>query len=66
LARGLIARDHARGEIGALADGRIPGRQSLEEITLFKSVGLAAQDLICAADVYRRARDACVGVRVTL
>jgi ornithine cyclodeaminase/alanine dehydrogenase-like protein (mu-crystallin family) len=66
LARGLIRRDHARGEIGALADGRVPGRQSPDEITLFKSVGLAAQDLICAAAVYRRAQEAGAGVRATL
>jgi ornithine cyclodeaminase len=66
LARGLITRQHARGEIGALAAGDIPGRQSATEITLFKSVGLAAQDLICAAAVYRRAQQADVGVRAPL
>lgn len=66
LSRGLIARGHARGEIGALADGRIPGRESPEAITLFKSVGLAAQDLVCAAAIYRRALRAGFGVRATL
>lgn len=66
LARGLITRRHARGEIGALAAGAIPGRHSSTEITLFKSVGLAAQDLICAAAIYRRAQEADVGVRATL
>ncbi|HWE64514.1 MAG TPA: ornithine cyclodeaminase family protein [Chloroflexota bacterium] len=66
LARGLITRDHPRGEIGALAAGAIPGRHDETEITLFKSAGLAAQDLICAAAVYRRAQEADVGVRASL
>lgn len=64
--RGLIARETVRGEIGALAAHRIAGRRSDAEITLFKSVGLAAQDIICAAAVYRRAQEAGVGVRTTL
>ncbi|MDB5074822.1 MAG: Ornithine cyclodeaminase [Chloroflexi bacterium] len=66
LARGVIQRDHAVGEIGALADGRLPGRTSSTQITVFKSVGLAAQDLLCAAAVYRRALEAAVGVRASL
>ena len=66
LARGSIGHDHVRGEIGDLAKGIIPGRQSEDEITMFKSVGLAAQDLFCAAAVYRRARAAGRGVEVSL
>jgi len=66
LARGAIRRDHAVGEIGALVDGRIPGRTSEQQITLFKSVGLAAQDLVCAATVYERAREAGVGQHASL
>ncbi len=64
--RGVIGRDHVVGEIGALAAGEIPGRQGDRQITLFKSVGLAAQDLVCAAAVYRRAREACMGIRAAL
>jgi ornithine cyclodeaminase/alanine dehydrogenase-like protein (mu-crystallin family) len=66
LARGSIGRDHVRGEIGALAAGTIPGRQSEQEITMFKSVGLAAQDLFCAAAVYQRALATGQGVQVRL
>lgn len=66
LARGQIRRDHARGEIGAVADGRIPGRESDDQITVFKSVGLAAQDLMCAAAVFRRAHEAGVGLRASM
>ena len=65
-ARGAIARDHAVGEIGALIDGRIAGRRDDRQITVFKSVGLAAQDLVCAAAVYERARDAGIGIEAAL
>ena len=40
---------------------KVAGRESDEEITLFKSVGLAVQDLSCAALVYQKAREASVG-----
>ena len=66
LSRGIIRRDHARGEIGALAAGMIAGRSSPEEITVFKSVGLAAQDIACAAAVYRRAKQAGIGLHAAL
>jgi len=40
-------------ELGAIAAGRAPGRQSDADITLFESQGLAAQDLIVAEAVWR-------------
>jgi ornithine cyclodeaminase/alanine dehydrogenase-like protein (mu-crystallin family) len=64
--RGLIRRESVLGEIGALAAGEIAGRTSAEQITLFKSVGLAAQDLMCAAAVFHRAQAAGVGAPVNL
>ena len=42
-------------EIGAIVAGDLPGREDIGEITFFKSVGLAAQDLAVAGLVYRRA-----------
>ncbi len=66
LSRGVIRHEIIVGEIGALAEGRIPGRLSGDQVTVFKSVGLAAQDLACAAAVYRRAKAAGVGVRAPL
>ncbi|MGH2389072.1 MAG: ornithine cyclodeaminase family protein [Chloroflexota bacterium] len=65
-ARGLIGRNQVIGEMGALAAGEIQGRTSVGQITLFKSVGLAAQDLTCAAAAYRRADAAGVGTRVAI
>jgi len=45
----LITAEHIAGEIGAALAGTIPGRQSAAQITLFKSVGMAAQDAVAAA-----------------
>ncbi len=51
LSEGAIAIDHVRGDLGALAAGTVAGRSRPDEITLFKSVGLAVQDLAAAAAV---------------
>ncbi len=51
-----IGPEHIRAEIGELLIGTRPGRASLEEITLFKSLGLAIEDLAAADYVYRRAQ----------
>lgn len=47
--------DHIRGEIGELLIGVAEGRKSPEEITLFKSLGLAVEDLAAAAFLYEKA-----------
>lgn len=63
---------HAAAEAGAfdwskavpLADivaGRVAGRTSPGEVAIFKSVGLAAEDVALAAEIVRRARDAGIG-----
>ena len=52
LAEGAIARSHVVGEIGALLLGRIAGRRDAREITVYKSLGLVAQDLFAAHAVY--------------
>lgn len=48
LRAGLISEDHILAEIGAVLAGLTPGRTSDEEITVFKSVGNAIQDLAVA------------------
>jgi ornithine cyclodeaminase/alanine dehydrogenase-like protein (mu-crystallin family) len=44
------------GEIGEVAAGSLPGRQSADEITLFKSLGMAVEDVATADLVYRKAQ----------
>jgi alanine dehydrogenase len=51
---GIITKDHILGEIGELVQGKKVGRRDDNEITLFKSVGNAVQDLVAAAEVYKR------------
>lgn len=53
-------------ELGAIALGRQPGRRTDDDITWFKSVGLAAQDMACAAEILRRAEEKNVGAVLRL
>jgi ornithine cyclodeaminase/alanine dehydrogenase-like protein (mu-crystallin family) len=52
-AQGLIGDDHLAGEIGDVLAGRVEGRQGLDQITVYKSLGHAAQDLAVAAWLYK-------------
>ena len=52
----VIAAGRIVAEIGEVVAGTAPGRRSPDEITLFKSVGLAIEDLAAADLVYRKAR----------
>ena len=54
---GAIGPDHIRAEIGEVLHGDKPGRTSPEEITLFKSLGLAVEDLAAAEYLYRKAKE---------
>jgi ornithine cyclodeaminase/alanine dehydrogenase-like protein (mu-crystallin family) len=49
---GIIQEDHIIGEIGNYCLGKIPGRKSEKDITIFKSVGVAIQDYVVASDIY--------------
>jgi ornithine cyclodeaminase/alanine dehydrogenase len=64
ISEGAITWDHIAGEIGEVIAGKIPGRRNAEEITVFKSVGLAMQDAVVAAEVYRRALSAGLGTKL--
>jgi ornithine cyclodeaminase len=61
---GAIGPEHIRAEIGELVIGAKPGRTSPDEITLFKSLGLAVEDLASAEYVYRKAQEKKVGTWV--
>jgi ornithine cyclodeaminase/alanine dehydrogenase-like protein (mu-crystallin family) len=54
---GAVGPDHIKGEVGELLAGTIQGRKSDEEITLFKSLGLAVEDLAAADYLFHRAQD---------
>jgi ornithine cyclodeaminase len=52
---GAVADDHIQGEIGEVLEGKAPGRRSDTEITLFKSLGIAVEDLAAGMHVVRKA-----------
>ncbi len=54
IGEGLVGADHIHCELGDLVLGRREGRSSESQVTLFKSVGLAAQDLFAARAVLCR------------
>jgi alanine dehydrogenase len=66
IAGGVIGADHVHAEIGEVIDGRRPGRTSPDELTLYKSVGVAVQDAAAAALVLRAAREHGAGREVDL
>jgi ornithine cyclodeaminase/alanine dehydrogenase-like protein (mu-crystallin family) len=63
---GIICAADIHAEIGEIAAGRRPGRERDDEITYFKSVGNAAQDVAVAAAICARAAALALGVEVAL
>ncbi len=61
---GAVDDSHIRGELGEILLGQIPGRQSRTEITLFKSLGLAVEDLASAHYIYHQAVQQGIGTAV--
>jgi len=51
-AAGLIGDDHVVGEIGQVLDGTLAGRQSADQVTVYKSLGHVVQDLAAAQALY--------------
>lgn len=66
LSQGLISREHIETELGEIVADDKPGRQSAEQITLFKSVGLAVQDVFAATLALSNARRLNLGTEVTM
>jgi ornithine cyclodeaminase/alanine dehydrogenase-like protein (mu-crystallin family) len=61
LAAGAITAAHILGEIGEVAKGSVPGRTAADQITLYKSLGVAPQDLAAAHHALAKARAAGMG-----
>jgi len=61
---GLVGPDHIRAELGEILTGSKAGRTSPDEITLFKSLGLAVEDLAAAAYLYKKAKESNAGTWV--
>jgi ornithine cyclodeaminase/alanine dehydrogenase-like protein (mu-crystallin family) len=63
---GAIGPEHIRAELGQLLAGTAEGRTSPDDLTVFKSLGLAVEDLAAAEHLYRRARETGTGTEVDL
>ncbi|HFK1452148.1 ornithine cyclodeaminase family protein [Bacillus pacificus] len=61
---GLFKASNIHAELGQIISGEKAGRESDEEITVFKSVGLAVVDIIVAKYLYERAVERGVGERI--
>ena len=63
---GAIHPDGIHADLGEIVSGAKPGRESSTEITLFKSVGMAIEDIATASFAYRQALAAGLGTRIEL
>jgi len=63
---GSIDESHIVGEIGDVILGKVKGRRSPDEITLFKSLGLAVEDLAAANHIYKKAAAINAGTLIEL
>jgi len=61
---GAFGEDHILGELGDVVLGRVDGRRSADEVTLFKSLGIAIEDLAAAHAIHARARARGKGIAV--
>jgi len=63
---GLLSEKDLHSELGAIVNGKKPGRESKEEITYFCAVGMGAEDVAVAKRVYDEAISKGLGVYLTL
>ena len=63
---GAIEASHVRGTLADVVSGKVAGRESDEETTLFRSCGLAIEDLVTAQLAYERAITHGIGLKVEL
>lgn|SRR5262245_17518806 len=66
LNEGAITPSHIKGELADLVSGKIPGRTSPSEITVFKSCGIAIEDLVTGLLAYQNAIARGIGTSVEL
>ena len=64
--QGIITKEHIHTELGDVVAGAKPGRTSEEEITLFKTIGIAVQDVAAASAVLTKAESLSLGFRIEL
>ena len=63
---GIFTAEHIHGDLGEVVAGKIAGRESETEVTVFKSVGIAVQDLAAADLALKLAEKAGVGQQIDI
>ncbi|MGC8661157.1 MAG: alanine dehydrogenase [Nitrososphaeria archaeon] len=66
ISKGLLKPQNIAGEIGQVLEGKIKGRTSEKEITVFDSTGLAIQDIASASLAFNRAVEKGIGIKLRL
>jgi ornithine cyclodeaminase len=66
IAAGSVTEDHIVGEIGEVLAGDCVGRTSADNITLYKSLGVAAQDIVTARHIFHLAEQKGLGTLFAL
>lgn len=66
IAEGRVSADRFQDELGEVVEGTKPGRTSPDQVTVYKSVGIAIQDMAVAGLVYRKAVEKGIGARIDL
>ncbi|HEX5635267.1 MAG TPA: ornithine cyclodeaminase family protein [Gemmatimonadales bacterium] len=61
LAEGAIGESHLLGELGEVLTGKVPGRSTPGDVTIYESLGIALEDLAAAHFIHARAREAGAG-----
>jgi len=63
---GAISEGTLYATLGEIVAGHKPGREDNEEITIFKSTGMAIEDVATAKKVYELAREKAIGVELSI
>ncbi len=66
IAQGIFKKNHIVGDIGNFCLNKIVGRESENETTVFKSVGVAIQDFAVATDIYNNSVEKSFGQQINL
>jgi ornithine cyclodeaminase len=66
IAEGAIDASHIVGELGEVLTGAVPGRERADEVTVFKSLGLAIEDVAAARRIHEKAVATGAGMRVSI
>jgi ornithine cyclodeaminase len=64
IAEGVVTPEHILGDLGELVTGKVRGRTTPADVTLFKSVGMAIEDAAAARELFSRAKARGRGTRV--